>query len=189
MDFFKCSIAGVKYGSGETEIQRHLAGKGMSVPDEDKNPYREVGFNFHDIRLLDGAWIDEEDADIVREYFKLLAVCHTVLPEGKQTPQAITYQAASPDEAALVVAAKVFGFFFFKRTPNSVIVRETERGKADVDNEYTILAVLEFNSTRKRQSVIVRESSGRILLYIKGADTVICERLAEVGKQYWPSDS
>lgn len=66
-----------------------------------------------------------------------------------------------------MVAAKVFGFFFFKRTPSSVIVRESERGKVDVENEYTILAVLEFNSTRKRQSVIVRESSGRIVLYIK----------------------
>jgi phospholipid-transporting ATPase len=84
-------------------------------------------------------------------------------------------QAASPDEAALVVAAKVFGFFFHRRTPTSVIVRESERGKADVDNEYTILAVLEFNSTRKRQSVIVREASGRIVLYIKvwlGSDSV-----------------
>lgn len=87
-------------------------------------------------------------------------------------PQRITHaepldQAASPDEAALVVAAKVFGFFFYKRTPNAVIVRESERGKVDVEREYTVLAVLEFNSNRKRQSVIVRESSGRIVLYIK----------------------
>jgi hypothetical protein len=48
MDFFKCSIAGVKYGSGETEIQRHLSGKDMDVPVGDQNPYREVGFNFLD---------------------------------------------------------------------------------------------------------------------------------------------
>lgn len=34
-------------------------------------------------------------------------------------------QAGSPDEAALVVAAKVFGFFFHARTPHGVKVRET----------------------------------------------------------------
>lgn len=32
-------------------------------------------------------------------------------------------QAGSPDEAALVVAAKVFGFFFHARTPRGVKVR------------------------------------------------------------------
>lgn len=35
-------------------------------------------------------------------------------------------QAGSPDEAALVVAAKVFGFFFHARTPHGVKVRATK---------------------------------------------------------------
>jgi magnesium-transporting ATPase (P-type) len=65
------------------------------------------------------------------------------------------YEAESPDEAALVVAAKAFGFFFFKRTNTCVTVRETTaRGTADV--EYEVLNILEFNSTRKRMSVVVR---------------------------------
>ena len=37
-----------------------------------------------------------------------------MLPEGDESPERIRYQAASPDEAALVVAAKNFGFFFFR---------------------------------------------------------------------------
>ena len=37
-----------------------------------------------------------------------------MLPEGEETPEKIRYQAASPDEAALVAAAKNFGFFFYK---------------------------------------------------------------------------
>jgi phospholipid-transporting ATPase len=37
-----------------------------------------------------------------------------VLPEGDESPEKITYQAASPDEAALVTAAKNFGFFFYR---------------------------------------------------------------------------
>lgn len=37
-----------------------------------------------------------------------------MLPEGDESPEKITYQAASPDEAALVTAAKNFGFFFYR---------------------------------------------------------------------------
>jgi len=49
----------------------------------------------------------------LQEFFRCLAICHTVLPEGGETPDETTYQAASPDEAALVTAAKNFGFFFY----------------------------------------------------------------------------
>lgn len=44
--------------------------------------------------------------------------------------------------------------------------------------EFEILNVCEFNSTRKRMSTVVRGPDGRIKLYTKGADTVIYERLA-----------
>lgn len=44
--------------------------------------------------------------------------------------------------------------------------------------EYKVLAVLEFTSARKRMSVIVRTREGKIFIYIKGADTMILERLA-----------
>ena len=49
-----------------------------------------------------------------QEFFRCLAICHTVLPEGDESPEKIKYQAASPDEAALVLAAKHFGFFFYR---------------------------------------------------------------------------
>ena len=45
--------------------------------------------------------------------------------------------------------------------------------------EYEILNVCEFNSTRKRMSVVVRTPEGGIKLLCKGADTVILERLSE----------
>src|SRR5712672_259277 len=44
--------------------------------------------------------------------------------------------------------------------------------------EFQILNVCEFNSTRKRMSTVVRGPDGKIKLYCKGADTVILERLA-----------
>ncbi|KAI5289499.1 aminophospholipid translocase, partial [Ascosphaera atra] len=45
------------------------------------------------------------------------------------------------------------------------------------NREYELLAVCEFNSTRKRMSTIFRCPDGTIRIYCKGADTVILERL------------
>jgi phospholipid-transporting ATPase len=50
-----------------------------------------------------------------------------------------------------------------------------------VRKEYQVLNILEFNSTRKRMSSIIRTPEGKIKLYCKGADTVILERLGEAG--------
>ena len=95
-----------------------------------------------------------------------------MLPEGDEAPDRIVYQAASPDEAALVTAAKHFGFFFFRfgnsthilegtrrcfilksiyhtgrRSPTSINVRESHIEKIGriQDVQYEILNVLEFN--------------------------------------------
>ncbi len=40
---------------------------------------------------------------------------------------------------------------------------------------YKILQVIEFNSNRKRMSIVVEDSQGNISLYIKGADNKILE--------------
>jgi len=52
----------------------------------------------------------------------------------------------------------------------------TFRGESQ---EFEILNVCEFNSTRKRMSTVVRTPNGKIKLYTKGADTVILERLSK----------
>jgi phospholipid-transporting ATPase len=114
-------------------------------------------------------------ASVIREWLTLLAVCHTVVPErDRDDPDKIVYQAASPDEEALVKAVKALGFSFNARSPSSVTINAL--GK---EEEYEILNVLEFNSTRKRMSVIVRTPTGAIKLYCKGADNVIYDRLAK----------
>ncbi|MED6211369.1 Phospholipid-transporting ATPase 3 [Stylosanthes scabra] len=183
MEFFKCSIGGEVYGHGVTEIERGIAERnGMKVEEyKSPNAVQEKGFNFDDSRIMRGAWRNESNPDICKEFFRCLAICHTVLPEGEESPEKIKYQAASPDESALVIAAKNFGFFFYRRTPTAIYVRESHVEKIGQiqDASYEILNVLEFNSTRKRQSVVCRYSDGRLVLYCKGADTVIYERLAD----------
>ncbi|VAH03439.1 unnamed protein product [Triticum turgidum subsp. durum] len=187
MEFFKCSIGGEIYGTGITEIEKGGAERaGVRIDDdEDKRSataVHEKGFNFDDTRIMRGAWRNEPNPEACMEFFRCLAICHTVLPEGEEeTPEKITYQAASPDEAALVAAAKNFGFFFYRRTPTTVMVREShvDRMGSMQDVAYEILNVLEFNSTRKRQSVVCRFPNGKLVLYCKGADNVIYERLAD----------
>lgn len=110
----------------------------------------------------------------------MLSVCHSVIPERDQSaPNGIAYQSASPDETALVEAAQNLGFIFKGRKPRGVTVNVFG---ADVDFE--ILAVNEFNSTRKRMSVVCRLPNGNLKLYVKGADTVILERLDSKNNLY-----
>lgn len=57
--------------------------------------------------------------------------------------------------------------------------------KLGEEREFTVLNVLEFNSVRKRMSVILRENnSGKIKLFCKGADNIILERLDELNAQF-----
>ena len=59
------------------------------------------------------------------------------------------YQAQSPDEGALVTAARNFGFVFRARTPETITLYEMGRPVT-----YQLLAFLDFNNVRKRMSVI-----------------------------------
>ena len=77
-----------------------------------------------------------------------LAVCHTVVIDKQKG----VYNAASPDELALVDGAKQQGFEFIGREPDNILVIKDSQGYT---LKYKVLNVLEFNSTRKRMSVIV----------------------------------
>lgn len=70
----------------------------------------------------------------------------TCAPSGE-----IFYQAQSPDEGALVTAARNFGFVFRSRTPDSIAIVEMGNQRS-----YELLAILDFNNVRKRMSVIGR---------------------------------
>uniref|UniRef100_A0A671KQJ5 Phospholipid-transporting ATPase n=1 Tax=Sinocyclocheilus anshuiensis TaxID=1608454 RepID=A0A671KQJ5_9TELE len=130
----------------------------------------ETGFN--DPSLLENLQSNHPTASVIQEFMTMMAICHTAVPE--HIDNKITYQAASPDEGALVRAAQNLGFVFTGRTPDCVIVESCGE-----EEKYELLHVLEFTSTRKRMSVIMRTPSGKIRLYCKGADTVIYERLAD----------
>ncbi|CAG8602212.1 5023_t:CDS:2, partial [Paraglomus occultum] len=124
-----------------------------------------------------------------RAKFFLLAIalCHTCVPEFDEDTGDLFYQAASPDEYALVTAAKELGYIVMDRSMGSVSLRINNDGlvgpiDADANRNfvyetYTILNVIEFSSKRKRMSIIYRMPDGRICILCKGADSVIFERL------------
>ena len=202
MEFQRCSVSGISYGEGVTEAQRGLTtreGKtdGMD-PDElndklaalkdemlatmeksFKNRYCQPDKLTLVSPKLAQDLTDRSSGQRARliAFFRALALCHSVLSE-KTDPQAdpyhLEYKAESPDEAAIVAAARDAGFPFVAKPKDGIdieVMGQVER--------YIPLRVLEFDSTRKRMSVIVRAPDGKLVLYCKGADSVIYARLAK----------
>uniref|UniRef100_A0A5F8H3X5 Phospholipid-transporting ATPase n=1 Tax=Monodelphis domestica TaxID=13616 RepID=A0A5F8H3X5_MONDO len=152
MTFKKCCINGLIYGDWQPRW----------------NKYADENLIFYDSQLLEDVLKDEDE--VAREFWRLLALCHTVMVDEKDGQ--LVYQAASPDEEALVTAARNFGYVFLSRTQDTITTIEL-----GVERIYQVLAMMDFNSSRKRMSVLVRDPEGKIRLYTKGADTVIFERL------------
>jgi phospholipid-translocating ATPase len=143
MEFIKCSIAGTAYGQGVTEVERAMAmRKGARLDDDiengdhkdekiDNSPHVK-GFNFKDPRIMDGKWIHEPNRDMIRDFFRLLAICHTCIAEIDENEK-VSYEAESPDEAAFVIAARELGFEFYKRSLATIIVRERDPSRNVVE--------------------------------------------------------
>ncbi|KAI9478083.1 MAG: hypothetical protein EXX96DRAFT_595572 [Benjaminiella poitrasii] len=160
MEFRQCSISGLSYSD---------------KPDPDKSPVSDNdSHGQYSFQQLEQHLETSEDQYMINEFLTSLMTCHTVIPETNEETGEIVYQASSPDEGALVKgASEVFGYQFVARRPHSIACL-----RKGVQEEYHILNVCEFNSTRKRMSVILRGPDGSIKLYCKGADTVILERLS-----------
>ncbi|XP_028916802.1 phospholipid-transporting ATPase IC [Ornithorhynchus anatinus] len=166
MTFKKCCINGQIYGDPR-DTGRHSRAR-MEPVDLSWSTYADGKLDFYDHYLIEQIQGGKDSE--VRHFFFLLAVCHTVMVD--RTDGQLNYQAASPDEGALVTAARNFGFAFLSRTQNTITISEM-----GIERTYNVLAILDFNSERKRMSIIVRAPEGNIRLYCKGADTVIYERL------------
>ncbi|NXJ13106.1 AT8B3 ATPase, partial [Odontophorus gujanensis] len=188
MSFKKCCVNGTIYGLGTGHEDKQPPGSGLT-----RSCCGEKTLDSSNVGLLEAAHRDSDP--VLREFLRLLALCHTVMVEERGDQ--LVYQAASPDEEALVLAARSLGYIFLSRTQDTITISEL-----GVKRTYQVLAMLDFNSDRKRMSVLgelrwhqdstlrgdskeqlcpfslpVRDPQGTIRLYTKGADTVILERL------------
>ncbi|TPX31537.1 hypothetical protein SmJEL517_g05155 [Synchytrium microbalum] len=197
MEFRMCSINGIVYGDGYITEAKMGAMQREGLTDFDKpailaklaqqeqqmrstlkkdlkGHYVDNGrLSFVDMSLVKDLLEEGEQARAIREFFILLACCHTVLVDiPRDSPEKLIYKAQSPDEAALVAAARDVGVAFKRRAQNSISIEVYGE-----ERTYSVLNVLEFDSDRKRMSVVLRDSEGHIVLLCKGADSVIYERL------------
>ncbi|KIY53948.1 calcium transporting ATPase [Fistulina hepatica ATCC 64428] len=173
MEFRCCSIAGVAYADTVDDSKKSDEdgqSEGWKTFDEMRELLARHASNNPFADVSNG--IPSRDVETIKEFLTLLAVCHTVIPEIKDGK--MIFQASSPDEAALVAGAELLGYQFHTRKPKSVFVNIQGQSQ-----EFQILNVCEFNSTRKRMSTVVRCPNGEIKVYCKGADTVILERLSK----------
>ncbi|KAI9891883.1 MAG: hypothetical protein M1814_002268 [Vezdaea aestivalis] len=200
MEFKKCTINGVPYGEAYTEAQAGMRKRqGVDIEEEGSKAHKQIAADREKMLkqmrdIHQNPYLYDEDltfvapdfvgdlagdsGDLQKEanarFMLTLALCHTVITERSTGPNPkVEFKAQSPDEAALVSTARDVGFTALGRTNDGILVNSL-----GVEKEYTILNTLEFNSSRKRMSAIIRmPDSNKIILFCKGADSVIWARL------------
>ncbi|EAR92863.1 phospholipid-translocating P-type ATPase, flippase family protein (macronuclear) [Tetrahymena thermophila SB210] len=158
---YKClTVNGVSYGEQDNMTEQELIDKP----------------NVTNVKFLDKKLFEDmqgkkamgsEQQQHLFTALKVLSACHTVITE--KTSEGIEYNASSPDELALINFAKFCGFEYLGIDEDSVMRIKQE----NIMHRFKVLNVLDFNSVRKRMSIIVEDSNGKIFLFCKGADSVL----------------
>jgi len=114
--------------------------------------------------------------DMVTEFMKILGLAHMCAVEefkNKDGVKELFYNGPSPDEVALVEYAAAMGFKCTKSEKESIQMQYQ-----NALTDYEVFRTMEFNSDRKRMSVLLKDKlDGQYKLLIKGADSIILDRL------------
>jgi len=199
MEFKKATINGQPYGEAYTEAQAGM-NKRLGIDVEQESAQVKAEIARAKLRALaglrelhDNPYLHDEDLTFIapdfvedlagkhgqeqqnaNEHFMLaLALCHTVIAEKQlgDKPKMV-FKAQSPDESALVSTARDMGYTVLGMHNDMI-----ELNIMGEDRHYPVLNTIEFNSSRKRMSSIIRMPDGKIMLFCKGADSVIYSRL------------
>ncbi|KAK9124910.1 hypothetical protein Scep_013756 [Stephania cephalantha] len=168
MEFQCASIQGVNYSDGKPP-QGEQDGYSIKVDGQIWRPKMKVKTDSELQQLLRSGTATEKGRH-AHNFFLALATCNTIVPLVLETEdpslRLIDYQGESPDEQALVYAAASYGFMLIERTSGHIVV--------DVQGErqrFNVLGMHEFDSDRKRMSVIVRCPDKTVKIFVKGADS------------------
>ncbi|XP_062211171.1 phospholipid-transporting ATPase 1-like [Phragmites australis] len=175
MEFQQASIYGKNYGSSlqVTSDSSHEIST-ESLRQNSRKPKSVINVDSALMALLNQPLVGEERI-AAHDFFLTLAACNTVIPVSRESFDltnvvneigAIDYQGESPDEQALVIAASAYGYTLVERTTGHIVIDvQGERIRLDV------LGLHEFDSVRKRMSVVVRFPDNNVKVLVKGADT------------------
>ncbi|KAI3506322.1 hypothetical protein L1887_28679 [Cichorium endivia] len=167
MEFKHASIFGVDYSGEKTDSDGYF----IQVNGEIWRPKMKVKV---DKELLELSRIGNNEkgsnSNRIYDFFLALAACNTIVPIVVDTSdlgeKLVDYQGESPDEQALVYAASAYGFMLMERTSGHIVI--------DIQGErqrFNVLGMHEFDSDRKRMSVILGYPNGTVKVIVKGADT------------------
>ncbi|XP_020520769.1 phospholipid-transporting ATPase 1 isoform X2 [Amborella trichopoda] len=170
MDFQRACIGGLDYyGRGTSSNEGGADEIAVKVNGEVWKPKMKLKADSELLKLLKSPGETPEKRQ-AHDYFLALAACNTIVPLPVETREKgvrlIDYQGESPDEQALVYAAAAYGFVLLERTSGHIVI--------DVQGEkqrFNILGLHEFDSDRKRMSVIVGCPDQTVRAFVKGADS------------------
>lgn len=91
----------------------------------------------------------------VLDFWTNICVCHSLIVHENPQGGLPLYQGTSPDEVALLDAARQLGFTFVRRSLSNIVLNM--RGH---NVTFEILNVMDFTSDRGRMSVIARAPDG-----------------------------
>lgn len=160
MDFKKLSVCGVSYGEVSDLEDIAAMPKVSNVDFRDRSLFRDLNNDFF------------QYSKELKETLLFLAFCHTIIIEEKNGE--MIYNAASPDELALVNFARFCGYEYRGLDQDNFMMVQIRNGNME---KARFLYSLDFTSTRKRHSVLLENNKGEIVLYCKGADSVILARM------------
>lgn len=138
---------------------------------EGEMPYvKNVDFEDPKVWISRNSQFASDDCKKLRQGIISLGLCHNVVLENNGD-----YNASSPDELAFVSFAKLVGCEFKGMDDdNNIILNEF-----GADAKYKVLDTFEFDSDRKRMSVIMQNQEGEIIMYCKGADSIMIPRFLQ----------
>ncbi|KAM5546482.1 phospholipid-transporting ATPase 1 [Rosa sericea] len=171
MEFQCASIWGVDYNGGRGSLEKDQLVHNVQIDGIVLRPKMNVKADPDLLRLLRSEK-DTNEGKHVHEFFLALAACNTIVPlvtdSSDPNVRLIDYQGESPDEQALVYAAAAYGFMLIERTSGHITI--------DIQGErqrFSVLGLHEFDSDRKRMSVILGCPDKTVKVFVKGADTTM----------------
>lgn len=146
MELKKIHVGTVSYaGEAMDEVSAYVSGEGQNTRSR-----RDIGVR-------------------VRDLVFALAVCHNVTPVYENGES--SYQAASPDEIAIVKWTETVGLTLAKRDRQSILL--TYAG-SKAGQRLEILQIFPFSSETKRMGIVVRDvEKDEITFFEKGADSIM----------------
>ncbi|KAK9074962.1 hypothetical protein SSX86_003281 [Deinandra increscens subsp. villosa] len=168
MEFKYASIFGVDYSGEKTNFEGEQRGYYIQVNGQVWRPKMAVEVD-KELLQLSKTGNNTKAGKQIYDFFLALAACNTIVPivvdTSSPAEKLVDYQGESPDEQALVYAAAAYGFMLMERTSGHIVI--------DIQGErqrFNVLGMHEFDSDRKRMSVILGFADGSVKVIVKGAD-------------------